>query len=253
MDFRDTLSALLPPPRDDEPPSLRQDIVDELSDHLACAYHRELLRGADSNSARQRVLERFGDPAAVARRLWLDAMKGKIMAQRVLIATCLVVMLACGASVGLAWNWMNQDRLVRNREAAAAIEANRRLADALAQAQNTNKDMLNKLSEMSEAIRHPLSPDWNPVSFKLTEESASGPPAAGVSLILTRNEGTTPAVVSRTSDASGLADFGAVRPGDYTYQLIRNWPKGNFVADGQFNVRPGTEVHKSIICPQSPA
>ena len=45
--------------------------------------------------ARQRVLERFGDPAAVARRLWLDAMKGKIMAQRVLIATCLVVMLAC--------------------------------------------------------------------------------------------------------------------------------------------------------------
>ena len=31
MDFRDTLSALLPPPRDDEPASLRQDIIDELS------------------------------------------------------------------------------------------------------------------------------------------------------------------------------------------------------------------------------
>ena len=34
MDFRDTLSALLPPPRDDEPASLRQDILDELGDHL---------------------------------------------------------------------------------------------------------------------------------------------------------------------------------------------------------------------------
>ncbi len=90
------------------------------------------------------------------------------------------------------------------------------------------------------------------MSFKLTEDSASGPPAAGVSLILTRMEGTTSAVISRTSDASGLADFGAVRPGDYTYQLIRNWPNGNFVADGQFNVRPGTEVHKSIICPKAP-
>ena len=81
----------------------------------------------------------------MARRLWLDAMKGKIMAQRVLIATCLVVMLACGASVGLAWNWMNQDRLLRSRESAAAIEANRRMAEALAQAQATNKDMLEQV------------------------------------------------------------------------------------------------------------
>jgi hypothetical protein len=252
MDVRDTLTALLPPPRDDEPASLRQDILDELSDHLASAYNGELLRGVDSTVARQRVLDWFGDPAILARRLWLDAMKGKIMTQRVLIATCLVVMLACGASVGLAWNWMNQDRLLRNREAAAAIEANRRMAEALAQAQTTNKDMLNKLSEMSQAIRHPVSLDWNPVDFKLTEETASGPPAAGVSLILTRMEGTTPSVVTRTSDASGVADFGAVRPGDYTYRLIRNWPNGNFVADGQVNVRPGTEVHNSIICPKAP-
>ena len=50
MDFRDTLLTLLPPPRDDEPASLRQDIIDELADHLACAYNRELLRGADNLS-----------------------------------------------------------------------------------------------------------------------------------------------------------------------------------------------------------
>ena len=66
MDSRDTLSAAFPPPRDDEPASLRQDILDELNDHLACAYNRELLRGMDSDAARQRVLERFGNPAAVA-------------------------------------------------------------------------------------------------------------------------------------------------------------------------------------------
>src|SRR5271163_3159145 len=99
MNFRESLIALLPPPRDDEPASLRQDIIDELGDHLACAYNRELLRGADSSVARQRVLERFGDPAAMARRLWLDAMKDKIMAQRMLIATCIVVMAACITAV----------------------------------------------------------------------------------------------------------------------------------------------------------
>ena len=84
---------LLPPPRDDEPASLRQDVIDELADHLTCAYHRELLRGMAPAAAEARTLQRFGDPAAVARRLWFDAMKGKIMWQRILIGTCLVVML----------------------------------------------------------------------------------------------------------------------------------------------------------------
>lgn len=65
MDFRDGLSAELPAPRDDEPGGLRDDILDELADHLACAYRRELLRGADTATARQCVLERFGDPAAL--------------------------------------------------------------------------------------------------------------------------------------------------------------------------------------------
>ncbi len=52
MDLHETLSTLLPPPADDEPASLRQDILDELGDHLACAYNRELLRGANSQLAR---------------------------------------------------------------------------------------------------------------------------------------------------------------------------------------------------------
>src|SRR5262245_22584547 len=171
MDFRETLSTLLPAPRDDEPPSLRKDILDELADHLSSAYHRELLRGLDPTAARARVLERFGDPAAMARRLWFDAMKGRMMAQRVLVATCLVVMLACVTAVGLSWRWMQQEQLLRSLAAAQANEANLRMAEALAQTQAANKDMLNKLSEMSEAIRHPRSPDWNPVTFKLTEET----------------------------------------------------------------------------------
>ena len=101
MDFRELLSAQLPPIRPDEPAHLRQDILDELSDHLICAYHREILRGVDRAVVQQRVLEHFGDPAALACRLWLDAMRGKITAQRVLIATCVLVTLACLASVGL--------------------------------------------------------------------------------------------------------------------------------------------------------
>ena len=61
------LSSELPAPRDDEPAGLRQDILDELTDHLACSYNRELLRGAHPGEAHRRAIERFGNPAAVAR------------------------------------------------------------------------------------------------------------------------------------------------------------------------------------------
>ena len=80
MDLHDVLFTDFPAPRDDEQGGLRDDILDELADHLACSYRRELMRGADTATARQRVLERFGDPAALARRLWFDAKKAKIMA-----------------------------------------------------------------------------------------------------------------------------------------------------------------------------
>jgi hypothetical protein len=307
MDFRDTILTLMPPPRSDEPASLREDILDELADHLTCAYNRELLRGADSNMARQRVLEQFGDPAAMARRLWLEAMKEKIMAQRVLIATCLVVMLACGCSVALAWNWMNQDRLLRSRATAEAIEANRRVAEALAQSQAANQELLKQMREMSAAVLHPVSTDWNPVTFKLTEEAANGPPAVGFSLALTRLEGQSfgkragqsararddqiawsqpnsgsrllrlvlpPGLVAqsattqfggmggmsgvagkavyRTSDAAGIAEFGAVPPGDYSFQISKSWVNGYYRTEGRLNVGPGSKIQKSIVCPKTP-
>ena len=318
MDFHETLSSLpLPPARDDEPPTLRQDILDELGDHLTCAYNRELLHGANSGLASQRVLEQFGDPAAVARRLWFDAMKGRIMAQRVLIATCLVIILACTATVGLAWQWMNHERRIRDRAAIEAIELNRRMSDALAQSQAANQQMLTQMREMTEAVLHPVSTEWNPVVFKLVEEKVDGPPAEGFSLALARMEGNfggaglgtfdptvndlvtlstnvsarrrlrlvlPPAILAqgtvaqpagrggmggmgggmpgmgggvamaraiyRNSDSSGIADFGAVPPGDYRFQITKRWDTGYFSTTGQLNVAPGSKVEKLIVCPK---
>ena len=95
MDWRNDLAAQLPVPRDDEPASLRQDIVDELSDHLACALNRELLRSRDNQVARDEVLRRFGNPSHVARQLWIDAMKERIMSQRLTLILMTVVASAC--------------------------------------------------------------------------------------------------------------------------------------------------------------
>lgn len=74
--------ADLPAPMDDEPPSVRQDIADELADHLACAYRRELLKTADERTAQQRVLDRFGNPQRIAYQLWFQALWGRIMLNR---------------------------------------------------------------------------------------------------------------------------------------------------------------------------
>ncbi len=261
MEFRDSLSVLLPSRRDDEPPSLRQDILDELADHLACAYKRELLRGADANAAQAAVLEQFGDPAAVARRLWFDAMKGKIMTQRVLIGACLLLLVVvCGAAIAL----VRQQSLRAERQVA---EANARLAQALAQAQATNQEMLKQLRTMAEAVKPGQTPDWIPVSFKLTQETLDGPPAVGYEVALGRGTAQLPPgqggvggigtgyneVIRRVSDDSGLVDFGVVRPGDWQFDLVRRWEGPNgWHAHGSLNALPGTKIVKSIICPKAP-
>jgi hypothetical protein len=237
------LSSELPAPRDDEPAGLRQDILDELADHLACSYNRELLRGTDPAEARRRAAERFGNPAAVARRLWFDAMKGKIMAQRVLMATCLCVIAACFGMVALMWNQSS-------RSAAQVAEANRQMADLIGQTQATNQEMLRQLQAMARPAQPAKSAEWIPVKFRLTVEKPDGPPAVGYEVILGRGHGgTTQAeAIHRTSDATGLTDFGVVQPGDWEFSIVA----GIWKANGGLNAVPGTSISKEIVCPKMP-
>lgn len=81
--FHFDLLADLPEPSDDEPPSLRADIADELADHLQCAFRREVIKDGDAAAAQRRALDRFGDPKQLARRLWRQAMWSRIMRQRI--------------------------------------------------------------------------------------------------------------------------------------------------------------------------
>jgi hypothetical protein len=258
MDFRDGLSALFPPPRDDEPASLRHDIINELSDHLACAYNRELLRGADSSVAQQFVLDRFGDPASVARRLWLDAMKGKIMAQRVFMASCVLVTAASLALVGLVWRQLS---MTQREAASAAAAAMRAMALQNDKAQATQEEMLKQMREMSEAIRTTRSLDWNPVTFKVTEGTLEGTPVAGVTIALDEQvKGSagvgagpvTPETALRVTDVSGSADFGVVHPGRYFFRVYRDLGKEYLTAGGEFSIEPGSKVQEKIVCPKGP-
>ena len=85
MDHTDVL-ADLPAPFEGEPESVRKDIADELADHLACAYRRELLLTVDEQAARQNVFNKFGDPRRIARQLWFQALWGRIMLAKLKLA-----------------------------------------------------------------------------------------------------------------------------------------------------------------------
>lgn len=246
MDFDDILTSDLPAPRDDEPESLRDDILDELADHLACAYRREVMRGADAQTAKERVLQRFGNPPALARRLWFDAMKGRIMKQRVLIIYSIVLTLLFVGQAGMMYIQSVAGQRAA-REALAMAEMERARAAAAQQ------EMLEKLDAISKAAESPKMPDWIPVTFKLTEETPDGPPALGFHASLGKGENgaNQPGAIHRESDDKGMIDFGVVQPGDWGYTLARVSDNGRctWQGNGTLNVLPGTTITKTVVCP----
>jgi hypothetical protein len=128
MDWHEAAAGGLPAPRDDEPASLRQDILDELADHLDCALKRELTKNITPDEAVENVKRRFGDPRDLARRLWLDATKDTIMSKRLTLAAMGLMTVTCLLLVLFAWR-----ALVATQQAALhAQAASERLMVALA-------------------------------------------------------------------------------------------------------------------------
>ncbi len=242
MEFGEALSGGLPSPRDDEPDGLRQDIIDELADHLALGVQREQLRANDAAAARARAVERFGDPAAVACRLWTDAMKGKFMAQRAVIVTCVLVAAASLSSVAILWRELVQARRMAVDQAAAQA----------AEARVREQEMLRQLQEMSQSIVRLRSPNGSEVRIKLADDSADARPVAGALILLTCVSEDPQKRVNRTSDALGSASFGALAPGDYQIQITRDWANGSMSTTGKLEVQPGIDVNKLIVCPVVP-
>ncbi|MBI3865338.1 MAG: carboxypeptidase regulatory-like domain-containing protein [Planctomycetia bacterium] len=210
MDWLNDLAARLPAPRVDEPPELRRRIVAELRDHLQAAYERELLLTADSVKAEQNVLDRFGDPARLARKLWFDAMWEKIMSQRLMIVALALVVVVSLGSMGLTWVLIDHAR-----------QANQALVE---QSQKANDALLSKISALA-MTNPPRSMEWNPIQVRVTSEKEGGKPVSGCQVILKGHLIDTSDRMSldRKTDANGNADFGLVRPGQHSLDVTTPW------------------------------
>jgi len=236
-----------PPRRDDEPSSLRQEIIDELSDHFACALNRELHKNPDEQLARGRVLEQFGDPIKVARQLWLEAMKEKIMSQRIMTGLSAVMAVCCLAVVGIAWSMMKQSERVNLKllERLAAMEEQPR--DAGTQQILTQ---LEQLKAEQAAQSESSSQEMNPITFELIQEQEGGKPAVGFSGELSKldDQGSREVFkVKAESNAEGQLEFGKLPWGKYELKLSTPWREE--YSSGILTTIPGRKYEQTIYCP----
>ena len=227
MNWTDVASEGLPAPRDDEPASLRRDILDELSDHLTCATRRESGRFPEEETARRAALERFGDPRRVAWRLWLDANKETIMNQRITLAAMSVLTAAVVLLCALTWLMFQQ-----GREVNAAILAK---LETLAAGPEQEADSL----------------EWTELTVRCVNETEDGPPAVGFKVLLQGKifNASELAIASGTTDAQGIAHFGPIRPGGYQVSVDAPW---GIRSSRGVSLFPGSERTETFVCPEGP-
>ncbi len=182
----------LPPQRHREPAALRRDILDELSDHLTLAAERESESGAQNDQqVRKRVLDKFGNPADIARTLWWGAMKETIMKDWIQISINAIVCIAVLGVLGF-------------------------MALFYRQMQTTNTALIDALNNRPSAAEE-LYPS---VEFIFHRGAIDGPPVEGVEAELHGQPFNEEwARISDESDSDGSAMFGPFRAGQYTVTI----------------------------------
>lgn len=207
-----------------ESESLRRDIVDELDDHLSSAMQRELRRTDDEAQAEEAVLERFGDPRKVARQLWWDAMKEKIMRDRILMVALAVITLA-SLLVSLA------------------------VLRAVRDGQEVNQAMLARIAELSvqPTTTNKLTGDWSQAVVRVVSDG-DAKPMEGVTVQLKGHifNATDVGELSAKSDKEGIARIGPIKAGQYEFMA---WANGHVAQYSNFAFYPGQTNEFTVIAP----
>ncbi len=219
----DGLTDACGPQRDDEPAGLRRDIADELADHLACAVRRQQQQGDEDDAAERAAAERFGDPRAVARRLWLDAMKETIMNERIKLG---LIAAACIAVCAMMWSMLQQDRQV-------------------------NEAMLAHLASLAPAVKPmeteaELPLDWSEVNLTLVRAGIGGKPMDGASVNFIGKAFGDKILLHQLADAHGAVHFGPVRSGAYGVELTSS--QGHKYGTSVV-LYPGQREDYRVVCP----
>ena len=198
MNYPDLIDEGFPSPDEREPAELRGDIADELSDHLTCIFDEERSqKEIDESAAHSRALERFGNPKRLAYRLWWEAMKEKIMKDRIILIAMILMAIGTIAVAGLTWVSFQKSQ-----------EVNRAMVQAL-----------EKIAANRPAEPAPSTPAQSSVAFHVLKGSAEGAPVnhARIDLASVDAEGKSEMLSTGeyTDDQGWLRKI--IPPGKYRY------------------------------------
>ncbi|WP_339744013.1 hypothetical protein [uncultured Rubinisphaera sp.] len=232
MDWHDEITAKLPPHHEEEPPTLREEIIYELRDHLEASFRRELLICVDADLARQRVLENFGNPADIALNLWYEAMKGKLMNNKISLVLTAFVTIFCVCMIGVMWSVMS-----------AQADMNRTQVEAMmAQTQMMMEQFKSNSNQKEESG---IASDWAELTVSalpLESSETVTPPKIEIRII-------SNSIISPGNFGSSISDFIKLQPGEShnfgalpagQYQFSLTGPAG-FGANRQILLGPGRE------------
>ena len=208
-----------------EPEDLRRDILDELADHLALAAEHEMTRaGRPEDKAWEQALARFGNPDALARRLWWDAMRERIMRDWIqtgiaVVSAVVVVMTA----VFLAYSMRQMQTM-----------------------QATQTELLKTVKELGAG--NTPEPGGLALEVEVRRGAPEGPPAAGVRVVLSgKLLGSEVAEAVLETDAEGRARFYPVPQGKYFLEV--DDPQSTMKLDTSHSLFAGTGSTLRILAP----
>lgn len=229
--WSDSIQDDLPTQRPDEPPHLRDDIADELNDHLASAMRRELLKDHDEPAATRRVLARFGNPARIARQLYLAAMKEQLMKDRITIGLMTAIALFCAVTLLLVWNMTRRTDAMQQQFVMA---------------------IGNMQSSLAELDRYAM--EWGSLTIELTD--TNGKPVVGCSFhIIGQMYGVSKVTRNLATDEQGRIVLDAIRTGtEYDVLMdesdgdVKGWQYRNV----DFLLLPGEDKVLRLVLPDKP-
>jgi len=236
VDWFNELTAKLPRRNDAEPPGLREQIVAELRDHLECDFRREMITAENEQAAWQRVHNKFGNPAEVALRLWLDAMKGKLIMQKLSVAFLTALVCLCLVMIGFMWN---------NFSAQADMQR-----ESLDEIKNLIA-ILPAAEENKPTGEEQYSGDWRKLSLTLEAKDGSSDGIFKITVKQDFGQGGGNSLSENFEMKVGEThETGTFPPGYCTVSVQSPWSE-SFLK--QIILGPGRENNLKIIAPSNPA
>ena len=255
MAWPESIAESFPEPHDDEPASLRQDIADELADHLQTSLARQIVGTLDEATARERVVERFGDARGLARSLWFDAMREKIMRQRIIQIAAGLSLVLCVVLGFLLWRTLERSQAAM----AELVNTNRAAAKEYHDSNEALRNQLEKMQTAAAAASAPApvrSQDWNPVRVRVTMGTKDGPPVEGLEIRFAQVKPGMNGMIAMQNfaikeftDAHGFADLDRVHPGRYLLTVVNRKHPRQEILERPIAISPGSDNTLEIVCP----